>query len=55
MTISGDNAGGHHGSILKPTRRIGLSIYRSGKRIPIAYRVLDKKNAELASGIMEYG
>ena len=35
MIISGDSAGGRHGDILKPTRRIGLSIYRSGKRVPI--------------------
>ena len=55
MMISGDSAGGRHGDILKAVRRIGLSIYRSGKRIPIPYRILDNKNAELASGIMKYG
>ena len=55
MMISGDGAGGRGGNILIPTRRIGLSIYRSGKRISIPYRVLDRDKAELASGIMKYG
>jgi len=55
MMISGDRAGGRHGILLKAVRRIGLSIYRSGKRIPIPYRVLDNKNAKLASGTMKYG
>ena len=55
MMISGDSAGGRRGDLLKAPRRIGLSIYRSGKRIPIPYRILDNKNAELASGIMKYG
>ena len=55
MMFSGDSAGGRHGNLLKAARRIGLSIYRSGKRIPISYRVLDNKNTELASGTMKYG
>ena len=55
MMISGDSAGGRRGNLLKTPRRIGLSIYRSGKRIPIPYRILDNKKAELASGIMKYG
>ena len=56
MMLSGDRAGGRPGDVLGiNSRRIGLSIYRSGKRIPIPYRILDNKNAELASGIMKYG
>lgn len=55
MMLSGDSSGGRSGDILKAARRIGLSIYRSGKRIPIPYRILDNKKAELASGIMKYG
>ena len=55
MMLSGDSSGGRRGDILKAARRIGLSIYRSGKRIPIPYRLLDNKNAALASGIMKYG
>ena len=33
----------------------GLSIYRSGKRIPIGYRILNKSGDVLASGDMRYG
>ena len=33
----------------------GLSIYRDGKRIPIAYRVTDAKGDVLAQGSMTYG
>ena len=33
----------------------GLSIYRDGKRIPIAYRVTDGRGAVLAQGSMTYG
>ena len=55
MMFSGDSAGGRHGNLLKPVRRIGLSIYRSGKRIPIPYRVLDSTGSKLASGAMKYG
>jgi hypothetical protein len=55
MMLSGDSPGGRGGGILEAARRIGLSIYRSGKRIPIPYRILDNKNSELASGIMKYG
>ena len=55
MMISGDNAGGRQRNLLRPPRRIGLSVYRSGKRIPISYRILDNTGAELASGTMKYG
>lgn len=55
MMISGDSAGGRHGNLLKAPRRIGLSIYRSGKRIPIPYRILDSTDSELAAGTMKYG
>ena len=55
MMISGDNAGGQQRNLLRPPRRIGLSVYRSGKRIPISYRILDNTGAELASGTMKYG
>ena len=55
MMLNGDSSGGRRGGILEAARRIGLSIYRSGKRIPIPYRILDNKNSELASGIMKYG
>ena len=33
----------------------GLSIYRDGKRVPVTYRVLDKKGKVLAQGTMNYG
>jgi len=33
----------------------GLSIYRDGKRIPLAYRVLDARGAVLAEGPITYG
>ena len=55
MMISGASAGGRRGKLLIAPRRIGLSVYRSGKRIPISYRILDNTGAELAVGTMKYG
>ena len=55
MMISGDSAGGRLGKLLIAPRRIGVSVYRSGKRIPISYRILDNTGAELAGGTMKYG
>ena len=55
MMISGDSAGGRRGKLLIAPRRIGLSVYRSGKRIPISYRILDNTGSELATGTMKYG
>lgn len=42
MTITGDNES-------------GLTIFRQGRRIAIAYRVLDAHQREVASGVMKYG
>ncbi|MEE3181394.1 MAG: hypothetical protein VX288_05745 [Planctomycetota bacterium] len=55
MMISGDSTAGQQGKLLRAPRRIGLSVYRSGKRIPISYRILDNTGSELASGNMNYG
>lgn len=33
----------------------GLSIYRSGKRIEIGYRLTDAQSKELATGTLDYG
>ena len=50
MMIHGDRPGGLHAG-----HRIGLSIYRAGKRISIGYRALDGQGGVVASGTMEYG
>ena len=42
MTITGENES-------------GLTIFRQGRRIAIAYRVLDAHQREVASGVMKYG
>jgi hypothetical protein len=42
MSITGD-----HGA--------GLSIYQSGKRIPVGYSVVGPDGAQLAAGRMRYG
>ena len=47
--IAGRIAGRHAG------HRIGLSIYRAGKRISIGYRALDGQGEIIASGTMQYG
>jgi hypothetical protein len=36
-------------------RRIGLTIYRDGKRIPLAFGVLDKEGKVLETGGLAYG
>ncbi|MHC4407516.1 MAG: hypothetical protein ACYS0E_05590 [Planctomycetota bacterium] len=33
----------------------GLSVYRDGKRVPVKYKLFDKKGKVLASGTMNYG
>ncbi len=33
----------------------GLSVYRDGKRVPVAYKILGKKGKTLAQGTMNYG
>jgi len=33
----------------------GLTMYLEGKRIPIRYRIVDRKGKEIASGAMTYG
>ncbi|MHC4450497.1 MAG: hypothetical protein ACYS0E_10250 [Planctomycetota bacterium] len=32
----------------------GLSVYRDGKRVPVIYKVFDKKGKVLAQGTMNY-
>ena len=50
MMVNGERHGGlHH------RHQVGLSIYRQGKRIPIAYRALDRQGKVVASGTMKYG
>ena len=47
---------GKHGAMkISGANKAGLTIYRSGARIPIEYRVLDGDKAVLATGLMEYG
>lgn len=47
---------GHMGSMnIVGAPRVGLSIYRDQKRIPIDYRVLSKDGEQLAKGSMRYG
>ena len=47
---------GKHGAMkISGAKEAGLTIYRSGARIPIEYRVLDGDKAVLATGLMEYG
>ena len=60
MMIHGDRPGGgglmagRHAGHHAP-HRIGLSIYRAGKRISIGYRALDRQGEVIASGTMQYG
>jgi hypothetical protein len=35
--------------------KMGLSIYRDGRRVPIAFRLLDERGREVDSGKIEYG
>jgi hypothetical protein len=61
------HAGGGLSGETNPSRRVGvkhaqsvgLSIYRNGKRIPLAYRFLDASGKEigdsLGRGVLEYG
>ena len=54
MTIHGDRPVGLHAGRHAP-HRIGLSIYRAGKRISIGYRALDGQGEVIAAGAMQYG
>jgi hypothetical protein len=35
--------------------RMGLSLYKKGKRVPLRYVVLDGKGDELVAGALDYG
>ncbi len=50
VMLNGERQGGVHRG-----HQIGLSIYRGGKRIPIAYRALDRDGRAVASGTLQYG
>ncbi len=54
MMIHGDRPGGLHVG-KHAGHRIGLSIYRAGKRISIGYRALDGQGEVIDSGTMQYG
>ena len=52
----GSRVSGKRGMMkISGTKGAGLTIYRSGARIPIEYRVLDADKNVLATGMMEYG
>ena len=59
MMIHGDRPGGGHMAGRHAghhaLQRIGLPIYRAGKRISIGYRALDGQGEVIASGTMQYG
>ena len=45
----------HLGFMVRGKDNRGLSVYRSGKRVPVTYKVLTRKGKVLKQGSMNYG